>query len=59
LAMKSMEVVTKALGFGARDRNQGGQQNNFVVVMPQPCATVADWSAQNNPNVVEMEKEHE
>ena len=51
LASKSMEVTAKALGFGARDRNQAAQ-NNFVVVMPQPSASVADWSRDHNPNVV-------
>jgi hypothetical protein len=55
LAMKTLEATSKALGFGARDRAQA-TQNNFVVMMPQPAASVADWqAAQQAPQVVEME----
>lgn len=48
LAMKAFEVTQKALGFGARDR--GAAVNaSFVVMMPQPSTTNADWSKQHDP----------
>lgn len=47
-AMKGVEVMSKALGFGARDR-QAAVNASFVVVMPQPSATVGDWSKQHDP----------
>ena len=48
LATKTMEISTKALGFGARDR--GAAVNaSFVVVMPQPARNVAEWSEQHDP----------
>ena len=48
LATKTMEISTKALGFGARDR--GAAVNaSFVVVMPPAVANVQDWSKQHDP----------
>lgn len=47
-AMKGVEVLTKALGFGARDRS-AAVNASFVVVMPPASANVADWSQQHDP----------
>ncbi|TXH40722.1 MAG: hypothetical protein E6Q97_39065 [Desulfurellales bacterium] len=43
IALKSLDIASKALGFGARDR--GGQvQNNFIVQMPQKANSAEDWA---------------
>ena len=45
LALKSFELSSKALGFGAR--NTGGQtvQNSFVVQLPGKAADASEWLA--------------
>lgn len=44
MAVKALEVSTKALGYGARPQNQI-TQNNFVVAMPTKIPNAADWAA--------------
>ena len=44
-ALKSLEVATKALGYGARDAAGVQVQNNFVVAMPGKVADAAEWAA--------------
>lgn len=43
LAMKGIEMATKALGYGARQANVA-VQNNFVVAMPQKVEDPAAWA---------------
>jgi hypothetical protein len=43
LAVKVLDISTKALGFGARPQNIG-QQNNFVVALPQKIENEGDWA---------------
>ncbi len=43
-ALKVLELTTKAMGYGARERNLS-IQNNFVVAMPQKAATAEEWAA--------------
>lgn len=49
LALKSLDLATKALGFGARDRNAPQVQNNFVVHLPQKSETAEDWGKNYTP----------
>jgi hypothetical protein len=44
LAVKALELSTKALGFGARAQNIA-QQNNFVVALPPKMVNEQEWAA--------------
>lgn len=44
LALKALDLSTKALGFGARNTNQGAVQNNFVIQLPTKAADSAEWA---------------
>jgi len=46
MALKALEVSSKALGYGARQQNLNVQQN-FVVAMPSKIATPEAWAAQH------------
>lgn len=48
LAMKAMELSTKALGLGARSANVN-VQNSFVVALPGKAATAEGWAAAHGP----------
>ena len=41
-ALKALEVTSKSLGFGAREKNLA-VQNNFVVALPQKHGSSAEW----------------
>ncbi len=46
LALKALELTSKALGYGARQATTGPViQQNFVVAMPQKAASAAEWAA--------------
>jgi hypothetical protein len=45
LAIKALEISSKALGFGARSAPQGPVTNNFVVALPPKIDSSADWAA--------------
>lgn len=47
LALKAMEVTTKALGYGARNVSQNTQNNQFVVMMPGKAASAEEWAQAN------------
>jgi hypothetical protein len=51
LAIKALELSSKALGYGARKDNIG-VQNNFVVALPAKSNSAADWSKQYAPGGV-------
>lgn len=44
LALKAMEIASKALGYGQKNP-QINMQNNFVVQVPAKAASSADWAA--------------
>lgn len=46
MALRALEVSSKALGYGARQQNLNVQAN-FVVAMPQKAASPAEWAAQH------------
>lgn len=46
LALKALEISSKALGFGARN-NSPAVQNNFVVQLPQKIENSSDWAAKH------------
>lgn len=48
LAMKAMELSTKALGLGARSANVN-VQNSFVVALPGKAATAESWAQAHGP----------
>lgn len=48
LALKTLDVGIKALGFGARPG--GNQQNNqFIIQLPPKSASAEDWRAEHSP----------
>lgn len=49
LAVKTLEISSKALGFGARAAGGNNQQNNFTIVLPQKAENSADWAQRNAP----------
>jgi hypothetical protein len=52
LAIKALEISSKALGFGARQPAPTSQvQNNFVVQLPAKAPTTEDWLAQQAKKV--------
>lgn len=60
LAVKGLELATKALGFGARGPASQTNINNYVVALPPKAANAADWAAQHagplksaNPPLIE------
>lgn len=48
MALQTLGVATKALGFGART-SVPQVQNNFVVMVPEKSKSVADWQAAHCP----------
>lgn len=48
LALKALDISSKALGFGARGGGNG-QQNNFTIVMPGKAVDAASWAEQHTP----------
>jgi hypothetical protein len=44
LALKTLDLSVKAMGFGARDRSPA-VQNNYVVQLPGKANSVDDWAA--------------
>lgn len=45
IALKTLELSTKALGLGARPANVATQNNTFVVAMPQKATDEKEWAA--------------
>lgn len=55
-ALKTAELATKALGYGAKPVGGGQVQNNFVVALPEKAASADDWlKAQGRGVVVDAE----
>lgn len=48
LALKALDIGTKALGYGARDRGPT-VQNSFVVHLPQKAESAQAWASQHAP----------
>lgn len=46
LALKSLDIAGKALGFGARSA-PNNVQNNFVVQLPPKAASAEDWASKH------------
>lgn len=49
LAIKALDISTKALGFGARNANQSAVQNNFVIQLPPKMASSSEWAQAHSP----------
>lgn len=49
LAVKVLDISTRALGYGARDRSQINLQANFVVALPGKAADGQTWQAEHKP----------
>lgn len=51
LVVKAVEVSTKALGYGARDRGVqvSVTQNSYVAMIPPKAATAAEWQQEHDP----------
>lgn len=47
LALKALEISSKALGFGARAVGQTNVQNNFVVQLPDKIEDSGDWASKH------------
>lgn len=48
LALKTLDISSKALGFGARAGQINNTQNNYVVALPPKIADAAEWAAQRS-----------
>lgn len=46
LALRTLEIASKSLGYGARDRGAVNVQNNFVVAMPNKVESSEAWASQ-------------
>lgn len=57
LAVKALELSTKALGFGARPQNIGEQHNHYVVALPAKVADENEWASQAITQVREAKRE--
>lgn len=53
LAIKALDISSKALGFGARTAGQTNVQNNFVVQLPPKIEDSGDWAAKHSGKVIE------
>jgi hypothetical protein len=51
LALKSLEVAGRALGFGARGTGGNTTNNTFVVALPPKIADSADWATAHAKNI--------
>lgn len=50
LALKSLDISSKALGFGARSAGGGNQQNTqFVIQLPPKSTNSIDWAETHSP----------
>ena len=49
LAIKALEISTRALGYGARDKNQVNIQNNYVVALPPKAQNAQEWVKEHVP----------
>lgn len=54
LAVKALELTTKALGMGARAANIGQQNNTYVVALPQKAEDEHAWAAQAKGKVLDV-----
>lgn len=52
MALKAVDIVAKARGFGARVQQGPAIQQTFVVAMPQAVDSVDAWQAQHQPTPV-------
>lgn len=48
IALKSLDVASKALGFGARSVGGDKIQNNFVVQLPSKAENSTDWASKHS-----------
>lgn len=48
LALKALDISSKALGFGARAGGQTNVQNNFVVQLPDKMVNSDQWAAKHS-----------
>ena len=53
LALKALEISSKALGFGARNAPSGPVTNNFVVALPSKIEDSASWAAKHSGPLIE------
>lgn len=51
IALKALDISTRALGYGARDRNQVNVQANFVVALPGKAQSGDSWRQEHRPAV--------
>lgn len=51
LALKALEISSKALGFGARSTPQGPITNNFVVALPPKIESSSDWASAHSRTI--------
>lgn len=54
LAVKSLEISSKALGFGARGPSSINNTNNFVVALPGKIQDASDWAATHARNITSL-----
>jgi hypothetical protein len=53
LALKTIDVSTKVLGFGARAAG-AGQTNQFIIQLPPKSDSSEAWNAAHNPRTMKQ-----
>lgn len=49
LALKGLDISSKALGFGSRGGGGSQQNNQFIIQLPPKSADSGSWAAQHSP----------
>ena len=53
LALKALDISSKALGFGARNAEKPGSTTNFVIQLPAKILNPSDWAATHSGPILE------
>lgn len=56
LAIKALDLSTRALGFGARPQNIGQQINQYVVALPTKIENEGEWASSAKQQVAEAKR---
>jgi hypothetical protein len=58
VALKAVDITSKALGFGAKVGNQTNVNNNFVVALPPKAPSADEWAKSHGGNSEGITIEH-
>ena len=55
VALRALDISSRALGYGARDRTSVNVQANFVVALPTKAQNSGEWAQEHAPQVIEVQ----